>query len=421
MERSEITRLKQNGGAAPLPFSLPAIILLCVYLAVNALAYIEAVPPSLSTVSLYGFLGAAAFSILLSGKARLYPHTIWCAVFVALCGISCLYAASTGYATTAFVSMVKVLIFSFMLCNVVNTQGQMKAAMSVYSLATVVLFIYLAATGKLNMEEGERLGTELTGNANIFASVFMIAAMCSVYFVFFSKARSVKILFFAVFVTQLVALALSGGRKFFLTPIVLFAGVQIMRTDKKGRVRLLKNLLPVAVALAILWWALFNVEFLYDAIGYRMEGLVASLTGEGKVDASTSVRKNMVEKGLELWAESPVWGHGINNFGALTHWGVYAHNNYVELLCGVGLLGTVAYYAYYAYVLIKLFKSKIPTLQKSYWSLALLGFLVFDIGAVSYDSFLQHMMLVFAMRESLREPIMQHAENDAMNRKVDAT
>lgn len=418
MDGSKQVKLKLNGGIAPLPFSMPAMIMLCAYLATNILVYIEGMSYSLSTITLYGFLGATAFSVLVSGRVRLYPHTIWCTAFVVLCGISCLYAASTSRAITAVINMTKVLIFAFMLCNLVITQKQRELAMAIYSLAAAVMFVYLAATGHLDLEEGERLGAALTGNANLFATLFMIAAVSSVYFIFFSTNKLLKFAYFVFFIMQLIALSLSGGRKFFLMPIALFSGVQIMRTDKKGRVRMLRNFLPVAVALVILWWAMFNVEFLYDAIGYRMEGLLAAFTGEGEVDYSTKERQAMVEAGIALWKESPLLGHGINSFSALTHWGVYSHNNYVELLCSLGLIGLGIYYAYYIYILVKLVRSKLPTLQKSYWCLVMIGFLVYDIGAVSYDSFPQHMMLVFAMKEALRLPNGQIADD---NRKVDVS
>lgn len=415
MDKSKTTNLIST-RRNPLVFSMPAVILLCVYLAASALTYIEWVPDSMLTVGLYGFIALGAGCLWLNNKTRIYSHTIWCLIFVALCGISCLYAASTEKATAATTEMLKVLIFTLIIANVINNEGRMKGAMASFSIATIVLFIYLASTGQLELEEGERLGNELTGNANIFASLFMIAAMCSVYLSFFSEKKLFRIVFLACFIAQLVALAMSGGRKFFLVPVALFAGMQIVRMDKKGRTHLLKNTLLVGAALAVLWWAIFNVESLYQSIGYRMEGLMASITGEGEVDASTAERTAMIKKGLELWKESPLWGHGIDCFSALTHWGVYSHNNYVELLCDLGIIGLCAYYTFYIYLLYKLFKARLPLLKKSYWILLLVGLLFFDYGAVGYTSYLRHMLLVFTMQAA----IYKTEEDGAANRKVDA-
>ena len=420
MNTSKTTNLRQDWHVASLPISMPAMILLCVYLAGNSLTYIKELPGSLVTFALYGFLATAALSVFINGKLKIYSHTIWSVAFIILCCVSCIYSADAGRSLGAVISLIKVLMFTVMLCNIVTTEQRMKMAMSVCSLATIVLFAYLAANNMLDMEEGERLGNELTGNANILASLFMIGAMCSVYVLFFSKTKLASLLFFVVFIVQLAALAMSGGRKYFLVPVLLLAGMQIMRTDKKGRKNLLINVILVFAVLSALWWALFNVEFLYETIGYRMEGLIAGFTGEGEADASTRERQAMIKKALELWGESPIWGHGIDAFGALTHWGVYAHNNYVELLCDVGIIGTVVYYAYYIYMIVKLFKAPMPQLKKSFWILLLFGLLFFDFGAVNYNSFLLNMLLVFAMQAAKTKEISQSIDNEVSNRKADA-
>ena len=128
----------------------------------------------------------------------------------------------------------------------------------------------------------------------------------------------------------------------------MLCAIKLISTDKKGRKHFIRNALIVALILIIAVYAVFNVEFLYDSIGYRMEGLVNMVTGEGEVDASSKVRVNMVDEALQLWQDKPIFGNGIDMFKKLSSYHTYSHNNYAELLCGVGIFGFCIYYYFLA-------------------------------------------------------------------------
>lgn len=134
------------------------------------------------------------------------------------------------------------------------------------------------------------------------------------------------------------------------------------------------------------YWLLMNVPFLYNSIGNRMESFIEFLQGaEG--DGSTQSRYQYIELGLKSFKEHPIWGIGIDCFRELDGaYGTYSHNNFIELLVGVGLLGTISYYLIH---LISLIKSIVQYSLHRY-SLACLSFafmvayLVTDYATVSY-------------------------------------
>ena len=72
----------------------------------------------------------------------------------------------------------------------------------------------------------------------------------------------------------------------------------------------------------------------------------------------------MIEWGVEWFKEKPKLGYGIDSYKMLlgtkeTSFGItgaYAHNNYIELIVDVGILGLVVYYYIYIYMIIKSFK-----------------------------------------------------------------
>jgi hypothetical protein len=65
---------------------------------------------------------------------------------------------------------------------------------------------------------------------------------------------------------------------------------------------------------------------------------------ENREGSSVYIRERMVSVGLQLWAKQPIEGHGAGQFMSLSGFGMYAHNNYVELLANDGIIGLVLYY-----------------------------------------------------------------------------
>lgn len=386
---NQLTQKRSVFSVSVIPF-----LLLCGYFVVIMLQNVEGLPESLNSLFLYGFVGTAALCVLLSGKFSVSFHNIWYALFVIICLISCLYSASIQNSVYTVIEVVKLLLFAVMFTNTVNNEKRMRISLAVIAVTVLVFFLYLLQTDQLEVEE--RLGQSLIGNANAFASLFMVGTVCSVYFVYFSRNHLFKVLSVAMFLAQMYALSLSGGRKFFLLPLLLLCAVLIVQTDKKGRKRIIRNAVIAVSLLLLTFWAIYNVEFLYESIGHRMEGLFNLFTEKGKADYSTIERQKLIELGIDIWKESPLLGHGISTFAAISNTKTYSHNNYVELLCGVGLIGMLFYYTFHVYLIMKLYNRKEMGTERLYWAALILLLAVFDVGAVSYNMYPVHFLLLLA-------------------------
>ena len=389
---------QRTASQAQLNMNQIACLFLYAYLAASTLIAIPWVPNALNTIALYGFVAVGLVEILLvKRRVILSVHTLWYALFCVVCLCSSLYSTNMDIPIATTLEMVKILAFAFVAANILNSQKKIEICMATYSMATIVLYAYLGLTGQLVLEAEERLGQDLMGNANAFASVFMVAALFSVYFIFFAKRKIIKLGFLAVFCMQLHALALSGGRKNFILPLLMLCAMKLISTDKKGRKHLVRNGLIVVLILIVAVYAVFNVESLYNSIGYRMEGLISMVTGEGEVDASSDIRANMVQDALQLWRERPLFGNGINMFQKLSAYRTYSHNNYAELLCGLGVFGLIIYYAFYAIGLYKIFAQRHRGGYRWYWLLSLLCLLAFDLGSITYNMFMVQFLLVVCL------------------------
>ena len=387
--------VNQKSQKPPFRFSSFAFIALCGYLGLLALSYIEFIPMALSSLALYGYILLGAVTLVIYKEPRFSAVSMWLFTFVLICLFSCIYSVSRSVSLSTTIEMAKVFLFSFILYNIVDTKDRVERILMVTSLSTTLLIVYLIYTGDLFVED-ERLGQELTGNANILAGLLMLGAFSSVYFISFSKTRFKKGAFLISLLLQLFALSLTGSRKFFVLPVVLFCVMLALNTNRKGKRHvLIKSIFAIAIFLGV-FWLLFNVDFFYNAIGYRMEGLLNLFSDSGKVDASTMVRSELLNQSIEFWKRSPIVGNGIDCFKVLSGYGVYAHNNYGELLCDTGVLGAIAYSFVYIFLLKHLLKVKTDSPIKWYWVCLIICLAIYDIGAVTYTSYRNHMLFVLA-------------------------
>ena len=93
-------------------------------------------------------------------------------------------------------------------------------------------------------------------------------------------------------------------------------------------------------------YAIFNVPFLYNTIGFRVIDALATLGFGTSVTGaqSTAIRNDYIKMGMESFLNVPVFGGGMNYFQFINNARYYAHNNYVEMLNDFGLVGTLIYY-----------------------------------------------------------------------------
>lgn len=127
---------------------------------------------------------------------------------------------------------------------------------------------------------------------------------------------------------------------------------------------------------------------LKESVLYRF----TSLSGHEK-DTSTELREGYTNLAINIWLQSPLIGVGINNFAVLNtlSQGSYSHNNYAELLAGVGIVGFLLYY----YPLYRLVKKKCNNSIQRMLRIVVIVMLFLEVGGVTYSSF--SIQIVYAL------------------------
>ena len=235
-----------------------------------------------------------------------------------------------------------------------------------------------------------------TGNPNALAITMLVSMFLSIVYLM-DKKRKKNWLFYYQYINLLFAMytiLLTVSKKGIILGVgLLLFYMVISLKNKKGIVRIV-----VLVILASVVFHFFvddkqiNEYFTHTINRFikfsdQLEGSVARFS-------STGYRKRLIEFGLMIFQDKPLFGYGLNNFRFLSEKGLYAHNNFVELLVGVGLIGFGLFYYIYAYLLTlihKMPKSELRTLIVFF----ILILIVMDMALVSYGSKLTIYLLLF--------------------------
>ncbi len=240
---------------------------------------------------------------------------------------------------------------------------------------------------------------------NEFSNVNTIGLACSLSCVIQinlkfidSKTRLFPSVLFMI--PSIVVMSATQSRKAFVFLIVGILGCVFVRAQElhKGLfIKTLKVLFWISI-LALIIYGFLQLE-VFDGIRERMEGILDAVLGNGKVDHSTMVRNDLRSLGLEWFLKYPFGGVGIANPHILAakflNFDAYLHDNFVEMLCGGGIVGFCLYYAMYIYLFRLLWKYRnVDRRRTAFFILWLLLMLAMNYGMVTYYSKSQNFYLM---------------------------
>lgn len=382
----------------------------------------------------FAFLGLSALILLLGagmnhGKIafRFTPYVLMNILFIGFVLLSSLWAINFSDSAVMARTLFRVFICAYAMYITylhtpeLNETVLLKAVMwagyivAIYSLTFYGLDEIIAAGSDANLRVDSG-----------FANVNTIGLACALSCVIQMNLRSLrpKDHFFpsAFFmIPSVVIIAATQSRKalvFLIAGILGYAVVKAQESRKNILVKIGKILLGVFVLGLAAYWIL-QLD-LFNGIRERMESMLNAVSGNGRVDHSTILRNQLKDLGLEWFLKYPVGGVGIGNPHILASqyysFDAYLHDNFVELLCGGGLMGFCLYYAIYVYLFRQLWKyRKVDPQRVAFFALWLGLMLAMNYGMVTYYSKDQnfYLMIHFVNVENLKRKSreQQYANN----------
>jgi O-antigen ligase len=332
-----------------------------------------------SKVFMLLFFVGITFKLLASGtrivlgKSVILPFIL---VFYEI--ISCVWAFNQEVAISQLVTQLQLFVLFFFSYMYIKQIGRLEDYYNAMYLSGIGLIFYsLYVYGGLSsflaiMSTGHRMG-DLIGNQNTYGLVFANAALVALYYFFFNNEKR-YILLAGLF----IFFGLSSGSK--KVVFLLILGLFFLILSKYGVRKLFKVIVysftSVLVGLGIIHLPLFST------ILERLESYL-SVTG----NTSDNLRAELIRYGLDLFYENPLLGYGLNNY-SLFHWsGTYSHNNYIEILVSLGIMGFLIYYSIFINSTIALLKKR-KNLKSIHALLvfSIISSLIFGYGMVQFYS-----------------------------------
>lgn len=350
----------------------------------------------------YAFLGLSICIFMLgcginNGKIgiRCTKYITFNVLFIGFTLLSSLWAISASDSVVMARTLMRIFICAYMVyITYLNTPelDEMVLLRSVMWAGYIVSLYSLSFYGLGRMIVA---GSSNLRISNEFANVNTIGLACALSCVIQInfKCLSSKKHFspsVVLMIPSVVVIAATQSRKalVFLTVGVLeYAFIKVQRSQKSIFIKGFKILFGILILVFIFYWIL-QLD-IFEGIRERMESLLNAIFGNGQVDHSTIFRNTLKALGIEWFLRYPFGGIGIANPHILANYyysfDAYLHDNFVELLCGGGIIGFGIYYSMYVYLFIQLWKYRKTDKQRVTFFAMWLGLMfAMDYGMVTY-------------------------------------
>jgi len=219
------------------------------------------------------------------------------------------------------------------------------------------------------------------GNSNKLAKIMILAIFASMIFLSTPSTKGwFKIYNYINIILSFYIIILTVSKKaLILAPLLVLLSFSFKHI-KVSNIIMFIILLVVGYQLFITYGDVDQLEKVYRLVESRFSGMLDTLHGQSG-DASTVERAHYLREGFNVFAEHPLFGVGLNNFRVFL--GGYAHNNYLELLVGIGIIGTALFYTIYVLTIRNIYK--MPNIKiKKYFYVMVFILLALDVATVTY-------------------------------------
>ena len=320
-------------------------------------------------------------------------------VFLLVAGSSLWALDQTGVrevaTNTLWCAMISFILFDYIVTYKTGVEDFVKLLYPV--IAVLLLNVLINGTRDSN----NRLSVAI--NENVFGLISF--GMCHYFFYLMLERKNRKALYSIFFGTLLLLSLFSGSRKVLLSLVIYAIGYIQFRNKEKNAKKFLFRWIVFFIVLLAAYFAIMNIDALYETIGQRVETFLLFLSGEERADKSMYSRVTLIEAAFEAFKTHPVLGIGANNFKYYSHFISYSHNGYMEILCDFGLVGFVVYYVPILVFLGMAIKNWNRGAQDAIVPLCvIIAFFVNEAAAVSYFSYHKYLLIsvVLGFTENLR-------------------
>ncbi|MCR4616200.1 MAG: O-antigen ligase family protein [Clostridiales bacterium] len=327
-------------------------------------------------------------------KLRISLITIWYVLFLIFANLSAMWAYSVSGVLHYSDALIKVALMGFCLSQHIDTEEKLYKSMKLFIFTCIVSFVYsLVVTPRDLWFTGDF--EEVTGQS--ISILGLCAAFAMVMSVYFAMAEGKKHYYIAAAINFIFVVSATSRKALFFA----IMGVVLLELLYTWRKNYFFSLVTILIAIGLFTLIVLK-SGISDAMNQRLMSMYNYFTGgAGKKDTSLSLRQYLISTAGTLFYKNPMIGVGMGNFSYFLDdiygEGVYAHNNYLEIMADLGVVGFLLYYWFYAYLLIKLLGQTIRKHKLSLLFLVvMISFMVIEYGQVTYYQYSFQLIVAFA-------------------------
>lgn len=311
-------------------------------------------------------------------------------VFLLYSSSSMLWAEDISYS----INKVNALLFIFMAMIIINmsyskntdTDILLKSIMYGGYLVVLYSFLKYGIQGIIELVSSDlRISNDLL-NANTIGMCAAYSIIINIYYIIYQGFNKGSLLIAPAF----IILVATQSRKAIMIIIIGVAAIYVLKNFKPEKIGL--SIIKIIIGLIFIIAGLYilsQTKFFSRFID-RISDVKDILNGKGtRYDNSAWLRFAYINLGMRLFRKHSLIGIGLGNANIYTqiYYGHnhYLHNNYVELLACLGLVGFVIYYSIFIFVLYYFLKNfKYRDSEYDICLILLIINLIIDYGVVSY-------------------------------------
>lgn len=394
-------QIEEQMNKRPL-FDLVVLLFLCAHAANQR-------PENLfdSMFSTYTFYGLVIVTLVLFIREKhiyVNKYEIVFVIFFLYCALSTLWSANPSLISGVRGSLVKNLFFMFAVSTRVKSKQDVDQMFRLALFATIYCMVLLLIRTPIEVYGTQRIGEELGLNSNGLGIRFFVGIILALYFLLSENMeggfkRSILVVLIGMF---FILALFTGSRKASFACLAAICGVLFFAVDTpKKRVR---RLFLIACVAFIAIYLIFSVSDIYNVVGKRFDSLFLFIRGDKSADSSGFIRGDIANQALIVFKNNPILGCGANNFMAHNSYGIYSHNNYLELLSTLGIIGFLLYY-YRSFSMLHICRKSLKVNKKNQTFVMCILIIIIGIcefGLVSYYGVFYQSVLCIASLYALQ-------------------
>ena len=252
-------------------------------------------------------------------------------------------------------TMTQILVMVTIIVVFVKSFKDLNWALGAFLVGAIIVGMSAVVSGEYrNSTTSTDVVAGLSGNANQFQLIIVYSVIPILYFVKIAKNLLLKVGFIVLLLGMIKLIIASSSREGLLAVIILIIS-WLFFTYRKDMFK--KPVTFMMVILITIGCGIYIIKGLADShVLERMTITTDLIQGIEKDNSSSLVRVLLIKQALMTFKDNFFMGVGLDNFKMVSGYGLYAHNNYAELLATTGFFGGLTYFMIYAFWAKRLWK-----------------------------------------------------------------